>query len=227
MNHPLWEISTILLDLDGTLLDSAPDMIAATNAMMMECGFPPLADQVIVGMLGKGVRYLALNAMATATGKMPEASEAEMTVARFKQHYHQTNGRYTRQFPGVLEGLGAFKEAGFRLACVTNKIEEFTMPLLERMNILPFLDLVVSGDTTSKNKPDPEPLFYAMKQLKAKRALMIGDSANDVLSARNANLPVICMTYGYGGKSVNADAFADTFLDVLPMIRFVSESNKG
>lgn len=216
-----WKVSAILLDLDGTLLDSAPDMIAATNAMLQNAGLNPLADDQVIALLGKGVRYLALNAMAKATGKMPEGEEAEDVVNKFKEQYHITNGRYTRQFPGVIEGLKAFKEAGFKTACVTNKIAEFTEPLLERTGILPYIDLVVSGDTTPKNKPDPEPLLYAMKKLDSTHAVMIGDSSNDALSAKNAKLPFICMTYGYGGNNVEAQAFADTFLDALPLLEKV------
>ena len=219
MTEKKWPVSAILIDLDGTLLDSAPDMIVAANAALTEAGVSNLSDDEIISMLGKGVRYLAISSMEKALGRKLDASEENAVVERFKKHYHQSNGRHTTVFEGVLAGLKAFKEAGFKLACVTNKIAEFTEPLLERCGISVYLDLIVSGDTTDRQKPDPEPVWYAMKMLGAEKAVMIGDSVNDIQAAKNANIPAICVTYGYGGKpAVEADAYVADFLAVLPLV---------
>ena len=219
MTEKKWQASAILIDLDGTLLDSAPDMIIAVNAALTEAGVNTLSDNQIVAMLGKGVRYLAINSMETALARKLEASEEAQVVERFKKHYHESNGLYTTVFEGVLEGLKRFKEKGFKLACVTNKMAEFTEPLLDRTGISPYLDFIVSGDTIDKQKPDPEPVWYAMKQLGAEKAVMIGDSVNDIQAAKNARIPAICVTYGYGGQPmVEADAYVPDFVAVLSLV---------
>ena len=214
-----WTVSAILIDLDGTLLDSAPDMIAAANMALAEAGLVALSEQTIISMLGQGVDYLAVKSMEAALERPLNALEQKEAIDRFKRYYHQTNGHHTLVFDGVLDGLKAFKDAGFKLACVTNKIAEFTGPLLERTGIAAYLDLIVSGDTTARKKPDPEPVLYAMERLGATQAIMIGDSANDIQAAKNAKVPAVCVTYGYGGQSsVKADAYAPDFLSILPMI---------
>ena len=247
MTAKKWAVSAILIDLDGTLLNSAPDMIMAANGALGEGGMPAIDAEKVIPLLGKGVEHLAVEvfkAGMVATLELedeiqesfedpgenrvtrqpveltPEQQQAAIQI--FKKHYHCTNGRYTEVFGGVLEGLKAFKAAGFKVACVTNKAAEFTEPLLEKTGIAAYMDLIVSGDTTDKKKPDPEPVWYAMKQLGAEKAIMIGDSVNDIQAAKNAGIPAVCMTYGYGGQSsVEADAYAADFISILPMIALV------
>lgn len=219
MTEKKWPVSAILIDLDGTLLDSAPDMIIAANAALTEAGLATLSDKAIIAMLGKGVRYLAISSMEAVLGRKLTVSEEAEVVERFKKHYHESNGCHTTVFEGVLEGLKAFKEAGFKLACVTNKIAEFTEPLLERTGISPYLDLIVSGDTTDRQKPDPEPVWYAMEQLGVEKTVMIGDSVNDIQAAKNAKIPAVCVTYGYGDQpAIEADAYVPDFLSVLSLV---------
>src|SRR5690606_19679114 len=117
----------------------------------------------------------------------------------FNRHYHQVNGRASRIYPGVVEGLAALKAAGLKLAVVTNKPTEFTLPLLEHSGLSGWFDAVVCGDTCARKKPDPQPLLHACELLECPpgNAVAIGDSVNDALAARAAGITVLAVPYGY------------------------------
>lgn len=187
----------VLFDLDGTLLDTIGDLAEAANLMLAELGRPqrPLAE--IHSFVGKGLpnlvrRCLTENAAATE-------DEIEAAISVFRRHYTVVNGLGTRIYPGILETLEALRARQCKLAVVTNKAGDFTLPLLERMGIAGHFEAVVSGDTLPVKKPDPAMLFHACELLgvAAGEALMIGDSANDALAARAAGMPVLLVTYGY------------------------------
>ena len=189
----------VLLDLDGTLLDSAPDLAAAANAMLAELGLPARDPAVVATYIGKGIPKLVER---TLTGSLDVAADPRLfarALPIYEHHYAAESGRRSAPFPGVIEGLRALRDAGLPLACITNKAERFTLDLLRRTGLDGFFPVVVCGDTVARKKPDPEPVLTACARLNVRPAdaLMIGDSANDVQSARAAGCPVWCVPYGY------------------------------
>jgi phosphoglycolate phosphatase len=189
----------ILFDLDGTLLDSAPDLAAAANAMLAELGLPARDPAVVATYIGKGIPKLVER---TLTGSLDAAADPVLfarALPMYERYYAEESGRRSVPFPGVIEGLRALHDAGLPLACITNKAERFTLDLLQRTGLDGFLPVVVCGDTVVRKKPDPEPVLTACARLGVRPAdaLMIGDSANDCQAARAAGCPVWRVPYGY------------------------------
>lgn len=198
----------VLLDLDGTLLDTIPDLAHAANAMRADLGLPALPQEQIATFVGKGVDNLIQRTLtADLNGAAPPLSFFNKGRLSFNRHYHLVNGTKSVLFEGVLTGLHALREMGLRLAVVTNKPTEFTLPLLERTGLARFLQAVVCGDTLAERKPHPAPLLHACALLQSTpaRTLTIGDSINDALSARAAGCTVLAVPYGYNeGQSVQS-----------------------
>ncbi|MCV2218325.1 phosphoglycolate phosphatase [Thauera sp. Sel9] len=187
----------VLFDLDGTLLDTIGDLADAANLMLAELGRPQRPQDEIHRFVGKGIPNLVRRCMTEGT----TASEAEIDAAVdvFRRHYVVVNGRRASIYPGIEEVLRALDARAIPLAVVTNKAEAFTLPLLERMGIAAYFGTVVSGDTLPVKKPDPAMVRLACERLGVApaEALMIGDSANDALSAQGAGMPVLLVSYGY------------------------------
>lgn len=189
-----------LLDLDGTLLDTIPDLADAVNAMRLEINLAPLPQKVIASYVGKGTLHLVKCALAhDAPATAPTPEQVQHGLSLFEKHYHRFNGRKATLYPGVIEGLKAFQRHGVKLAVVTNKPTEFTHPLLERSGLAGFFDHVVCGDTCTEKKPHPMPLLHACELLQThpSQALAVGDSINDALAARAAQITVLAVPYGY------------------------------
>lgn len=192
-------LRAVLFDLDGTLLDTAPDLAAAANAMLDELGLPARDPAVVATYIGKGIPRLVER---TLVGALEGAADPDLlgrALPIYERHYERESGRRSVAFPGVLEGLRALDEAGFPLAVITNKAERFTADLLLRTGLEPYFDVVVCGDTVARRKPAPDPVLAACARLRVapSEALMIGDSTNDVEAARAAGCPIWCVPYGY------------------------------
>jgi len=196
-----------LLDLDGTLMDTVPDLALAANAMRVEMGMTPLREDVIATFVGKGLDNLVLR---TLGGSLDPADPKPALYARaresFSRHYHLVNGDKATVFNGVIEGLKAMRDQGLKLAVVTNKPTEFTIPLLQRTGLAGFFQEIVCGDTCERRKPDPDQMFYACERLGVTpaQAIAIGDSVNDAQAGRAAGIHVLAVPYGYNeGQDVH------------------------
>lgn len=223
-NFPL-SVKVVMIDLDGTLLDTAGDLALAANKMLRELNRPEVPEATIQSYIGKGIQRLIKR---TLTGKMdgePEPALFERAIAIYKRHYAENLCVNTRPYPGIIDGINALRKAGFRLACITNKTEAFTMPLLRATNLLNYFEIVLSGDSLPKRKPDPMPLLHICKffNVPPHEALLIGDSLNDTTAARAAGCHIFCVPYGYNeGRNVqdlDCDAIVETILDATKLIR--------
>ncbi len=199
-------INAVLIDLDGTLVDSIPDLAHAANAMRIELGMHALGQDVIASFVGKGIDNLIIRTInASLDNKELPPDVFNQAREIFVRHYHLVNGDASTVYPGVIDGLKSMKAQGLKLAVVTNKAEAFTLPLLTQTGLIGFFDAVVSGDTCTRKKPHPEPLLYACEKLgyPPENSLFIGDSINDVQAAQAAGMPVLILPYGYNeGNSV-------------------------
>ncbi len=188
----------VLIDLDGTLLDTAPDLAAAANATLREMGLRACGEEEIAAFIGQGIRRLVQRALAASGG---EAALARFDEAMpvFERRYAEEAGRRAQPFDGVTEGLAAMRAAGLRLACVTNKARRYTRAHLAHARLDGFFEFLVCGDEVARTKPDPLPYRVGCEKLglAAADVLAIGDSANDVASARGAGCTVWCVPYGY------------------------------
>jgi phosphoglycolate phosphatase len=208
-------IRAVLLDLDGTLLDTAPDLAAAANAMLADLGLAALPESTVRDFVGKGIDHLVRRCLEAAGAAQALEGTAR---GRFAAHYGRVNGRASRVFPGVREGLVRMRTAGLRLACVTNKAERFTLPLLARTGLAGLLDTVVTSDQVGARKPRPEPFEEACRRLgvPARDAVVIGDSENDALAGRAAGCRVYLVPYGYREgrevQSIESDGIVATLL---------------
>ena len=219
----IYEIRAVLLDLDGTMLDTIHDLAEAANRTLAELGRPGRSVEEIHGFVGKGIPNLVRRTLTEGSAASDEEIEAALPI--FRRHYAFVNGSHTRIYPGVVEGLAEMRAMGFALGCVTNKSGEFTMPLLERMGIADFFGAVISGDTLPVKKPDPAMLRHACDRLGVgvTDSLMIGASENDALAARACEMPVLLTTYGYSeGRpvdSIECDGLVSSLSEVVPRIR--------
>jgi phosphoglycolate phosphatase len=217
-------VKAVMIDLDGTLVDSIPDLAAAANGMLRELGYRELDVEVIRTFVGKGIPNLVARALTgSLDGQVPrELLERAMPV--YERWYTEVNGRHSTIYPGVMEGLDALRAARFPLACVTNKSGRFTVPLLEYLGLAPYFTQIVAGDTLPQKKPDPAPLLHACREFDVapRDMLFIGDSLNDSQAARAAGCPIFCVPYGYNeGRDVrelDVDAIVDSLAEAAKLV---------
>ena len=188
-----------LIDLDGTLVDSVPDIAYCVDAMMAELNLPPRGEEKVRDWVGNGIERLVKRALVGQLEGEPEPGLFSRGYALFQELYATHTSARSVLYPGAREGLAYLKTTGARLGCITNKATRFTEPLLRDLAILDDFALVVCGDTLPKKKPDPLPLRYAAERfgVEARDSLFIGDSISDVQAARAADFPVVCVSYGY------------------------------
>jgi len=221
----LGAVRAVLLDLDGTLLDTAPEIAAAAADMLSELGLDPVDPLRVRELIGKGIPHLVRRTLEASLGRAPDERRVGSAMEGFFFHYAKRNGCMAKPYPGVLEGLTELRAKGFALACVTNKTAQFTIPLLEATGLAGFFPVVVSGDTMPKKKPAPDPLLEACRRLgiPALEALMIGDSRNDALAARAAGCPVLLVPYGYTEgedvQGIDCDGIVPSLLHVAGLLK--------
>lgn len=211
---PLSSLHAAIVDLDGTLVDTLGDFTVALNGTLAELGLSPLAREAIERMVGKGSEHLIRSALHAVGAHADRFRDA---WAAYQRHYDATNGRHADVYPGAPEGLQRLRDAGLKLACVTNKPGRFAADLLAAKGLAGFFDVVFGGDAFEHKKPHPQPLLMACQALGSEpaRTLMVGDSSNDAQAARAAGCPVVLVTYGYNHGEPVTSVDADGWLDSL------------
>ncbi len=188
----------LILDLDGTLAETAGDLTASLNVVLTENGFQAISDEGVRSMVGLGAKVL-LERGLVANGADLARIDIEPMYARFLSYYRQNIAVYSHVFPGVVEALDTFRANGWKLAICTNKVESLTFPLVEALDLAKYFDAIVCGDTFAHPKPDPAPLLGAISRCGADKnqAVMVGDSKTDIDAARAAKTPVVAVDFGY------------------------------
>jgi len=210
----------VLIDLDGTLVDSVPDLAYAADAMMRDLGLSERGEDAVRNWVGNGVERLVKRTLTNELHAEPDLALFEKGFPIFYEYYLASNGKYSQLYPGVEEGLAWLKKKDYSIGCVTNKAESFTLPLLEAKGILNYFGIVVSGDTLPQKKPDPAPLLHAAKffNVSSEQSLMLGDSQHDVKAARSAGFDVVAVSYGYNHgvdiRDASPDAVIDSFVEL-------------
>ena len=219
-------ITAIVIDLDGTLLHTAPELTEAANRMLREMQYAPVAPELLMSYIGNGISWLVKRALTGEMHATPDAALYNHALPIFEKHYTELLLN-SKPFDGVIAGLNAMHAAGFRLGCITNKLARYTDPLLKGTGLEKYFEIVLSGDTLPEKKPHPLPLLHAAKffGVPVERMLLIGDSLNDTVAARAAGCPVFCVPYGYNhGEPVDSlflDAVIANLPAALPLIKRV------
>ncbi|MDO6460598.1 phosphoglycolate phosphatase [Granulosicoccaceae sp. 1_MG-2023] len=199
----------ILFDLDGTLVDSLPDLAFALDSTLLELGLPAAGLDKVSNWVGNGIERLVKRGLTGDMQAEPDAALLAAALAHFRRIYAQQNGRRSVLFDGAREGLQDLHKRGIALGIVTNKATQFTGPLLAAMDIDRFFSVVVCGDTLDKCKPEPEPLWHALSCLDvpAAQSWMVGDSRHDMAAARAAGMTAVAVPYGYNhGEAIESAA---------------------
>ncbi len=212
------QLSVLVCDLDGTLVDSLPDLASALNQLLTESGRPPQTAKKILSMVGDGAAKLVERGFL-GTGAALRAEDLDAALDRFLRLYDAVLTRETRAYPEVRQTLEGLRSAGWRLAVCSNKPEKQSRQILDDLGLLPLFAAVAGGDTFDAKKPDPEPLIRVLQRIAAepRQAVMLGDAANDVLTARRAGVASVVVSFGYGdagSASLGADRVIDRFSEL-------------
>ena len=225
-----------IVDLDGTMVDTLGDFEIALNRALADIDLPPVTRDLVERTVGKGSEHLIRSVLAHQLA-LPGVKEGlnlcasrgvdplyELAWLRYQHHYLAINGQFASVYPGVVAGLQQMRDAGWRLACLTNKPLSFAQPLLQAKGFDGLFTHVFGGDSFARKKPDPLPLLKTCEALGVQpfEALMVGDSSNDAQAARAAGCPVVLVRYGYNHgepvDSVDADGHVDSLTDILPVL---------
>lgn len=207
----------VLLDLDGTLVDSAPDIAYSIDSMLERVSLRARGETQVRQWIGGGAERLVKRALTGSMDGEPDEALFQAAYALFSDIYLENTSRSSRLFPGVREGLDYLLRTHRKLGCVTNKRNRFTEPLLRSLGLYDDFSIIISGDTLDRKKPDPLPLLHAAAVLGVapENVLMVGDSINDVEAARAAGFAVLCVRYGYNNGNNIEDADPDFVVDSL------------
>ena len=216
------QISTFIFDLDGTLVDSVPDLAVALNKTLVELSLPTHAESVIRNWVGNGARVLVERGLRAGISSLIE-EDINNALVRFLHHYREAVCVHSALYKGVETTLRTLQNQGFNLALVTNKPFEFIAPILEAFSLTSLFCITLGGDSLKEKKPSPLPLLYVCNELYVgvNQCIMVGDSKNDILAAKAANMKSIGLTYGYNyGQDIShykPDWVFDSFEKVLSL----------
>ena len=212
--------TTLAFDLDGTLVDSAPDLVGTLNVILAQDGVAPLPFEDARRFIGHGARRL-LERGFRAQGREVTPDALEPLFARFIAHYDAHSADLTRPYPGVVDALTTLKGAGARLAVCTNKLTGLSLGVLDKLDLTRFFDAVVGADAAPAPKPDPRHLTTAVAAAGGRidRAIMVGDASTDAGAARAARVPLVLVSFGYTEippAELGPDALIDHFDELVP-----------
>ena len=225
----------VIVDLDGTMVDTLGDFEAALNRMLAELDLPPVSRALVERTVGKGSEHLIRSVLEhqlalsevhaqgrLGAGRADELMEPAWRI--YQRHYLEINGAFSDVYPGVLAALQQWQGSGLQLACLTNKPLDFARPLLKAKGLDVFFEQVFGGDSFERKKPDPLPLHKTCEALGtlAAQTLMVGDSENDGLAARAAGCPVVLVSYGYNHGRPILEVDADGYVDSLDQLAFAT-----
>jgi phosphoglycolate phosphatase len=214
----------VLIDVDGTLVDSVPDLAYCVDAMMHELGMPERGEVRVRQWVGNGVERLVKRALIDRLDGEPDEALYTKALPVFEALYRENTSKRSCLYDGVTEALDFLKTTGVRIGCVTNKASQFTLPLLKDLGVHDYFETIVCGDMLERKKPDPMPLLHAAEQLdtRPEASLMIGDSKSDVTAARAAGFQIVCMSYGYNhGEDIrdyNPDVVIDSMVEIKDIV---------
>ncbi|HEY9150747.1 MAG TPA: phosphoglycolate phosphatase [Gammaproteobacteria bacterium] len=211
----------VLIDVDGTLVDSVPDLAYCVDEMMKALDLPVHGEAKVRNWVGNGVERLVRRALVGQLEGEPDEALFQRAYPIFLELYADNTSKRSTLYPGVAEGVAWLKAQGYRLGCVTNKAAQFTLPLLKDLGVHDDFEIIISGDTLPQKKPDPAPLLHAARffGVQPEQALMIGDSVSDVKAARAAGFQIVCMSYGYNHGADIRDFHPDAVIDSMVEIR--------
>ena len=224
-------LQAVMIDLDGTLVDTIGDFEVALNRALADLQVPTANRALIERSIGKGSEHLIRTvlkhqlALPGMAGNAPGVEQLFNPVwERYEHHYLSINGEFSNVFPGVMEGLEQIQSLGLPMACLTNKPISFTLPLIKDKGLAPYFSKVFGGDSFERKKPDPLPLLKTCEALQSLpvRTLMIGDSSNDAQAADAAGCPVVLMTYGYNHGEPIQNTPALAWLDSLVQLQLTN-----
>jgi phosphoglycolate phosphatase len=222
-DHLKFKVKAVMIDLDGTLVHTAPEIAAAANLMLANLDLPMLPYSQVEGYIGEGAIVLIKRCLTGQKNVEPDSKLFERAEALFFAHY-ANNAANSKPYDGVIDGLQAMWNKGYRLACVTNKPEEFTLPLLQASGLVDFFEIVVSGDTLHNKKPDPIQLHHICAKFDVPEfeAMLVGDSATDIAAAHAAGCYIVTVPYGYNqGRPLDVSQVDATINDLTELVEIL------
>ncbi len=195
---------TLIFDLDGTLVETAPDLVATLNTVLTRAGIAPVAYEIARNFVGGGARLMLARGIE-ADGRTVDAAKIDTMFADFIAHYAANVALHSRPFPGLIEALDTLSARGHRFAVCTNKLEYLSVLLLNELKLTDRFEAICGQDTFGIQKPDPEILRRTIAAAggDVRRSIMIGDSETDILTARAAGIPVIAVDFGYSDRPIS------------------------
>ena len=218
------KIEAAIIDLDGTMVDTADDFTASLNGMLAQLDAEETTREEVIDYVGKGTEHLIRSVLAPRFDAGLAQSRFDEALAIYHEEYEKINGLHARLYPDVEAGLMALRDAGVKLACVTNKPHRFAVELLEQYKLAPYFSVVLGGDSLPKKKPDPLPMLTAAQQLGVdpRATVAIGDSENDALAGRAAGMATLTVPYGYNHgqaiQTIKSDGIVASLLDAAKAI---------
>ncbi len=207
----------VLIDVDGTMVDSVPDLAYCVDEMMKALGLPVHGEAKVRHWVGNGVERLVRRALVGQLDGEPDDALFARAYPIYLELYAANTCQRSSLYPGVRAGIDYLKSVGVRIGCVTNKVEQFTIPLLKTLGIYDDFEIVISGDSLPRKKPDPMPLLHGADffSVPAVEVMMIGDSISDVKAARAAGFKIVCMSYGYNHGADIRESQPDAVIDSM------------
>lgn len=214
----------VLIDVDGTLVDSVPDLAYCVDEMLKALGMPTRGEAAVRHWVGNGVERLVKRGLINALDGEPDEELYNRALPIFRELYAKNTSKRSCLYEGVPEALAFLKTTGVKIGCVTNKASEFTLPILKDLGIADYFETVLCGDMVERKKPDPQPLLMSAEKLGVapEDSMMLGDSMSDVKAARAAGFAIVCMSYGYNhGEDIrdyNPEAVVDSMIEIRDII---------